>query len=77
MKKIIFISLLLLLISKGSYAQSFNATVNRNTVPEGETFVLTLELKDVDTTASPDLSLLNDDFMVLSVSNGYRTNIVN
>ena len=77
MKKIFFISLLLLFISKESFAQSFEATVNRNVVPEGETFVLTLELKDVDTTSSPNLSLLNDDFMVLSVSNGYRTNIVN
>ena len=77
MKKIFFISLLLLLISKGVFAQSFDATVNRNTVPEGETFVLTLELKDVDTSASPDLTSLNEDFMVLSVSNSYRTNIVN
>ena len=77
MKKIFFISLLLLLISKGVFAQSFDATVNRNVVPEGETFVLTLELKDVDTTTSPDLASLNEDFMVLSVSNGYRTNIIN
>ena len=77
MKKIFFISLLSLFIFKGAVAQSFNATVNRNIVPEGETFVLTLELKDVDTNASPDLSILNEDFMVLSVSNGYRTNIIN
>lgn len=77
MKKIFFISLLLLLISKGALAQSFDATVNRNVVPEGETFVLTLDLKDVDTSSSPDLNALNDNFMVLSVSNSYRTNIVN
>ena len=60
-----------------TFAQSFTATVNRNVVPEGETFVLTLDLKDVDTSASPDLNALNEDFMVLSISNGYRTNIVN
>ena len=77
MKKIFFIGLLLLLISKEVVAQSFDATVNRNIVPEGETFVLTLELKDVDTTSSPDLNSLNEDFMVLGVSNGYRTNIIN
>lgn len=77
MKKIFFIGLLLLSGIRSVYAQSFDATVNRNIVPEGETFVLTLELKDVDTSASPDLSSLNDDFMVLSVSNGYRTNIIN
>ena len=58
---------LLLLISKLSFAQSFDAKVNRNTIPEGETFVLTLELKDVDTTASPDLNLLNDSRFALSV----------
>ena len=40
MKKIFFISLLLLFITKESFAQSFEATVNRNVVPEGETFVL-------------------------------------
>ena len=65
------------MICNNAVAQSFDATVNRNIVPEGETFVLTLELKDVDTSASPDLSSLNQDFMVLSVSNGYRTNIIN
>ena len=77
MKKIFFISLLLVSITKNTFAQSFEATVNRNIVPEGETFVLTLELKDVDTSSSPDLSALNNDFMVLSVSNSYRTNIIN
>lgn len=77
MKKTVLSFLMLLLISKIAVAQSFNATVNRNIVPEGETFVLTLELKDVDSSSSPDLSSLNQDFMVLSVSNGYRTNIIN
>ena len=77
MKKTVLSILLLLIICNNAVAQSFDATVNRNIVPEGETFVLTLELKDVDTSASPDLSSLNQDFMVLSVSNGYRTNIIN
>lgn len=77
MKNIFLSFLLSVFVSSFAQAQSFNATVNRNIVPEGETFVLTLELKDVDTSSSPDLSALNQDFMVLSVSNGYRTNIVN
>ena len=77
MKKTVLSILLLLMICNTAGAQSFDATVNRNIVPEGETFVLTLELKDVDTSSSPDLSALNQDFMVLSVSNGYRTNIIN
>ena len=76
--KNVFLSILMsLLIINVSSAQSFDATVNRNIVPEGETFVLTLELKDVDASVSPDLSSLNQDFMILSVSNSYRTNIIN
>ena len=77
MKKVFFIVILLLSFCKVSQAQSFNASVNRNVVPEGETFVLTLELKDDDTSSTPDLSVLNRDFTVLGISNGYRTNIVN
>ena len=68
---------LLLIITNESLAQSFTATVNRNPVPEGETFVLTLNLQDVDTKDTPDLSNLSKDLTVLSISNGYRTSIVN
>ena len=77
MKKIFLFILALMLTTQIARAQSFDATVNRTTVPEGETFVLTLELKDVDTSATPDLNALNKDFTVLSISNGYRTNIIN
>ncbi len=77
MKKIALNILMFVMICNNALAQSFDATVNRNVIPEGETFVLTLELKDIDTSSSPDLSALNQDFMVLSVSNAYRTNIVN
>ncbi len=77
MKKTIFTTLFLFLSMNFASAQSFNATVNRTTIPEGETFVLTLNLQDTDTKASPDLKQLSNDFNILSVSNGYRTNIVN
>ena len=77
MKKIIFTLLLLLSITINAKAQSFNATVNRNTLPEGETFVLTLDLQGVDTASSPDLNSLSKDFTVLSVSNSYHTSIIN
>lgn len=77
MKKICFGLLLSLGLISEAWAQSFTATINRNPVPEGETFVLTLELKDADTSATPDLSALNQEMTVLSVSNGYRTSIVN
>ena len=77
MKKIFLIALICCFLSIKSWAQSFEATVNRTTVPEGETFVLTLDLKDIDSNASPDLSGLAKDFTTFSVSNGYRTNIIN
>ncbi len=77
MKKIFLIVFGTLLMVRPLWAQSFDATVNRTTVPEGETFVLTLNLQDVDTSATPDLSGLNKDFTVFSISNGYRTNIIN
>lgn len=77
MKKIIFTYVLSLFIATNSLAQNFNATVNRNSVPEGETFVLTLDLQDVDTNSKPDINILSKDFTVLSVSNSYRTNIIN
>ncbi len=77
MKKIFLIALICCFLSIKSWAQSFEATVNRTTVPEGETFVLTLDLKDIDSNTSPDLSGLAKDFTTFSVSNGYRTNIIN
>ena len=46
-------------------AQSFEAVVNRNTIPEGETFVLTLELSDAKTANTPDLSALLEVFFLL------------
>lgn len=77
MKKIFLSTLIGCFLSFEAWAQSFDATVNRTTIPEGETFVLTLDLQDVDSNASPDLSSLNKDFTMFSVSNGYRTNIIN
>lgn len=77
MRKFIIGLLLTIIWSANIQAQEFLATVNRNPVPEGETLVLTLELKDVDTNSSPDLSALSKDFTIMSVSNGYRTNIIN
>ncbi len=77
MKKTILTVLAVMFLSFEAYAQSFTATVNRNEIPEGETFVLTFNLQDVDTSQAPDLSVLSNDFTVFSVSNGYRTSIVN
>ncbi len=77
MKKIIFGLILSLIFQTEVLAQSFDAFVNRTTLPEGETLVLTLELKNDDSSSAPDISALSKDFTVLSVSNGYRTQITN
>ena len=60
MRKILSL-LFLMILSFNAYGQSFEATVNRNKLPAGETFVLTLELKDVDTNQSPDVKALSKD----------------
>ncbi len=77
MKKFLILLGLLLFQMNVAAAQEFVATVNRNPVSEGETLVLTLDLRDVDSSATPDLNVLSKDFNVLSISNGYRTNIIN
>lgn len=77
MKKVLLGLISSILISFNAFAQNFTATVNRDVLPEGETFVLTLDLQEADTKSSPDLSALSKDFTVLSVSNGYRTSVVN
>ena len=68
---------LVFLWSAAAAAQSFDATVNRSRIPEGETFLLTLELNGGRTGSSPDLSALNADFTTYSVSNAFRTTIIN
>ena len=77
MRSLIFGLFLLLTVTVDVSAQNFTATINRNPIPEGETIVLTLNLQDVDTKATPDLSTLSKDLTVLSISNGYRTSIIN
>lgn len=59
------------------WAQTFNAAVNRTEVPQGETFVLTLELADGSDSGNPDLSVLDKDFIVYSVGNAFSYNYIN
>lgn len=77
MKKFAFILGLCLLFAAGASAQTFEAKVNRADVPEGETFLLSVELEGAKTNNTPDFGVLNKDFTVYSVSNAYRTNIIN
>lgn len=68
---------LMFLFSHNAMAQTFSASVNRDTVPEGETFLLSLDLSGASTNDTPDLAELGKNFTVYSVANAYRTNIVN
>lgn len=56
---------------------TLEATLNRNPVPQGEAFILTLSLKDGQSTTAPDLKPLEKDFNVYSVSNSTQINISN
>ena len=81
MKKLgnyLFLSLVASVILAGTaWAQTFNATVNRTDVPQGETFVLTLELIDGNDKGNPDLSVLDKDFIVYSVGTAFNYKYIN
>lgn len=77
MKKIFSALFLIVFLCETANAQALRAKVNRPQLPEGETFMLSLELEDADTSETPDLSVLEKDFTIYSVSNAYRTNIIN
>ncbi len=77
MKKIFLALFLMFFLCENVSAQALRARINRPQLPEGETFMLSLELEDADTSETPDLSVLDKDFTVYSVSNAYRTNITN
>lgn len=76
-KKLFGSCLVMMLLCVNAQAQSLNATVNRSQIPEGETFLLTLEYDGAKVNEAPDLAPLEKDFNVYSVSNSYRTNIIN
>ncbi len=77
MKKLFLILGLCFLIFGNAAAQTFEAKVNRSNLPEGETFLLTVELEGATSNKTPDFEALNDDFTIYSVANAYRTNIIN
>lgn len=77
MKKIILALVLSVATIFSASAQTLEAKVNRNNVPSGETFLLTIELKDGRTNQTPDFSVLNQNFTTYSVATSYRTNIIN
>ena len=79
MKNIVKLLVVLQIILCGNavQAQTFQATVNRTEIPQGETFLLTLETDDDKVKASPDLSVLEKDFTVYSVGNAFQSSYIN
>ena len=78
MKKfVLMIISLQMLYSNIAFAQNFTATVNRTNVPQGETFLLTLETDDDKNKQTPDLSVLEQDFLIYSVGNSFKSTYVN
>ena len=73
--KILF--LLQVMWSSSVWAQNFQATVNRTEVPQGETFLLTLETDDDKSSDTPDLSVLDENFNIYSVGNAYQSTYIN
>lgn len=65
------------LLSFPASAESFIAKVNRNPVPFGETFVLTLQYDGNPGQAEPDLAPLNKDFTIYSVGREQQRRSIN
>ncbi|MBR1648602.1 MAG: BatD family protein [Alphaproteobacteria bacterium] len=58
-------------------AENFVAKVNRNTVPFGETFILTLQYDGNPGNSEPDLTPLKKDFTIYSVGRDYQRRSIN
>ena len=76
-KKIFILVFFGLLVSVNSFAQGVSAKVNRTELPEGETFLLTLDYEGINGQIKPGLDVLEKDFNIYSVSNSYKTEILN
>lgn len=77
MKKFIYVWLFALIFSLPAQAQKLEAKVNRNPVPQGEAFILTLTLKDTRSALSPNLQPLEKDFNIYSIQNATNISYIN
>ncbi|MBP5399596.1 MAG: protein BatD [Alphaproteobacteria bacterium] len=77
MKKFFKAFILAFMVTFSAQAGNFTAKVNRNHVPFGETFVLTLQYDDAPGTSEPDLTPLQKDFNIYSVGRDYQSTIIN
>lgn len=77
MKKFLGTLIFSLLMISQAYAQNLTASVNRSSVPEGETFMLSLDYDGSSINDSPDLSVLDKDFTIYSVANSFGMQLIN
>lgn len=77
MKKFFGTLILCLMLVCEAFAQNLSASVNRSTIPEGETLMLTLDYDGTTINDSPDLSVLDKDFTIYSVANSFGMQVVN
>ena len=77
MKKLLLSLVLSLLLTAQAQAESLVASVNRTTLPAGETLVLNIDYDGNDTNTAPDFSALDKDFKIYSQGQSFLTNIVN
>lgn len=77
MKKFIYVWIFALIFSLPAQAQKLEATVNRNPVPQGEAFILSLTLKDARSALSPNLQPLEKDFNIYSIQNATNISYIN
>ncbi len=69
--------LLALMLLSGSLWAEVSAQLNRTTVYEGDSLVLTLERNSLDAAVAPDLTPLEKDFQVLGTGTGTQVQIIN
>lgn len=77
MKKILGILCFSMFFSFQAHAQVLEAKVNRDPIPQGEAFILSLTLDGAQTNMSPDVSVLEKDFKVYSITQSTNIKIVN
>ena len=77
MKKLLLSLVLSLFFAAQAQAESLVASVNRTTLPAGETLVLNVDYDGSDTNTTPDFSALNQDFKIYSQGQSFLTNIIN
>lgn len=70
------IFLMLLLVSQSLWAD-VKASLNRNTISDGDTVTLIVESTDRNHSGEPDLAVLRQDFEILGTRNSRQTQIIN